>query len=128
MPEATKKVEARKPELIRVRPKLDDRRVLLHERDEAHPGGEIFISNNGKEYTVAETPAIKLLIGEDKLERVGWNSKTSAEKVEPAPPGGRRPGRPVSTVAPKPVATKPPVSPSAPFMGGERKESTGDNS
>lgn len=53
-----------------------DNKVLLFERHKDHPrpfghendeAGEIFVVNDGRVYTVAETPAIKRLIGEEKL-------------------------------------------------------------
>lgn len=64
----------------------EDGRVVLHERHPDHPKtinvktgtkghNEVFISRDGKEVEVAETPRVSQLIGEGALERVGWSSK-----------------------------------------------------
>ena len=91
--------EKEKPNIIHVRSTLSDRRVLHWERDEAHPTGEIFIVNNGKVFEVAETAAIKRLLGEEKIQRVNWNSLTGdgSQETVPAQPPGRRPGRKVDS-------------------------------
>lgn len=101
---------------IYVRSTKDDRKVLLHERDPRHPGGEIFLVNNRKVYEVFETKRVKQLIGEESLERVNWNSREAGDN-KPAPPpspSGRRPGRTVPELRPATDAeerlAKPPLA------------------
>lgn len=64
----------------------EDGKVVLHERHADHPKtinvktgkeghNEVFVSRDGKEVEVAETPRVSQLIGEGVLERVNWNSK-----------------------------------------------------
>lgn len=64
----------------------EDGRVVLHERHPDHPQtvnvktgakghNEVFVSRDGKEVRVAETPRVSNLIGLGELERVNWNSK-----------------------------------------------------
>lgn len=108
-----------------------DNRVLLYERHDDHPRpfgheaderGEVFVVNDGRVYLVAETAAVKRLLGEGLLtteltgkevyveaQRVNWNSgvrgaaptesgeKAADEKqtaVVPESGGIRKGGRP----------------------------------
>lgn len=43
--------------------------VVLWERDEEHPDGEVFISADGREHEVAETPAVNDALGKKRLVR-----------------------------------------------------------
>jgi hypothetical protein len=52
---------------INVKGAGDDHRVALWEKDEAHDGGEIFIANDGRTFSVAETKQVKRLIAEGRL-------------------------------------------------------------
>lgn len=52
---------------IQVKGAGDDRKVVLWERASAHPRGEVFVSNDGKAHTVAETAAVKRLLAEGRL-------------------------------------------------------------
>lgn len=56
--------------VITVRGAGDDHKVVLWERDPAHPKGEVFVVNDGTEYQVAETKAVKRLIGQERLVKV----------------------------------------------------------
>ena len=56
----------------------DDRRVVLWEKDAAHPDGEIFVSNDGKEYKAGETPAVKRKLASGELVKAG----TAAAKTD----------------------------------------------
>lgn len=47
----------------------DGAKMILWEKDPAHPNGEIFITDDGKSYTVGETAAIKRLLHEGRLAR-----------------------------------------------------------
>lgn len=58
---------ADKAKTITVKGKGDDRKVILWEKDAAHPRGEVMIANDGKVHEVAETAAVKRLIGEGRL-------------------------------------------------------------
>lgn len=62
---------------ISVKGSSKDRRVALWERNAAHPNGEAFVVNDGKSYQVAETAAVKRLMGEGAL------VEGSAEDVPP---------------------------------------------
>lgn len=58
---------AKKVRTINVKGNSKDNRVALWEKNEAHPNGEIFVVNDGKNYQVAETAAVKRLLGEGSL-------------------------------------------------------------
>lgn len=58
-------------------------KVVLWERHVDHPDGEALVSQDGKAHQVAETAAVKRLIGEGVLERVNWNSKADGPKNKP---------------------------------------------
>lgn len=83
-----------------------DNRVILFERDAAHPNGEVFVVNNGRSFEVAETKAIKRLIGEERLER------TDEAPVARSPRGfgGRRGGKVEVIENPVTIVTTPPPS------------------
>lgn len=75
------------PKIITVKSALPDKnRVALWERDERHPGGEIFIADD-KEHRVAETPAVLLAIKEDKLVKVSGEMAAAPPKQENKPAG-----------------------------------------
>lgn len=56
----------------------DNRKIVLWEKDDAHPDGEVVISNDGTTHTVAETAAVKRLVAEGALVKV------EGSKVAPA--------------------------------------------
>lgn len=66
---------ADKLSVITVRGAGDDKRVVLWERDEAHPDGEVVVSNDGKDHKVAETSAVKRLMAEGLLVKGGATAK-----------------------------------------------------
>lgn len=91
--------------LIRVKSKGTDGKVLLHERDAAHPGGEAFLSNDGKVREVAETAAVSRLIGEGSLVKTDEKAAPTAaelkgkkvseiESLSPHGVGGAKPSEP----------------------------------
>lgn len=74
----------------------DDNRVVLYERDPAHPANldkdgketsrphEAFVVNDGKAVKVGETAEVKRLIGEGKLEKVNGVKTALFGDKEPA--------------------------------------------
>lgn len=60
--------------LIKVKGAGKDRKVVLWEKDKDHPNGEVFVCNDGREYIVSHTAAVKRLIADGSLLRVNWNS------------------------------------------------------
>lgn len=52
---------------MKVRGAKNDNRVVLWERDAAHPEGEVFVVNDGKAVEVAETAAVKRLLRDKRL-------------------------------------------------------------
>lgn len=72
---------------IEVRGAGDDRRVVLWEKSPAHPRGEAFVANNGKAVTVAETAAIKRLLGEGRLTQVS-TQETKTQGTQQTPVDG----------------------------------------
>ena|SRR5687768_12472519 len=52
---------------INVKGAGDDNRVALWEKNEAHDGGEVFIANDGRTFSVAETKTVKRLVAEGRL-------------------------------------------------------------
>lgn len=63
----------------------DDRKVVIWESDEAHPDGEIFVSNDGIERKVAETAAVKRKLANGELVKATDKSapKPAADAVKP---------------------------------------------
>jgi hypothetical protein len=65
-----------------------DSKVAFWEKNELHPEGEVFITNNGQAVEVAETPAVKRAIAEGRIttEINNWNTKkkTTATTLRPA--------------------------------------------
>jgi hypothetical protein len=97
--------------------KTDKGKVILWERHPDHPNGEIVVVNDGRSYEVAETKAIKELIGQEVLlrssARVNWNSKTeggigtqggnhgsTGARLEDETPAKNKGGRPKGNGAP----------------------------
>jgi hypothetical protein len=71
--------------LIKVKSNLEDKsKVALWERHKDHPNGEIFIADD-KEHQVAETPAVKLALKEEKLVKVGGEFAAAPVKKEDKP-------------------------------------------
>ncbi len=68
-------------ELIRVMPAKQDDRVALWEVHPGHPGGEIFITGNGKSYQVALTPMVRSRLNDGKLIRM--QSDDAVDEVAP---------------------------------------------
>src|SRR5690349_1861800 len=68
--------------LIRVKSKGTDGKVLLHEPDKRHPGGEAFLSNDGKVREVAETAAVQRLIGEGVLVKTDEKAAPTAAELK----------------------------------------------
>lgn len=52
---------------IQVRGAGKDRKIVLWEKDPAHPNGEVVVSNDGKAHEVGETAQVKRLIGDGRL-------------------------------------------------------------
>lgn len=52
---------------VKVKGTGKDNKVVLWERNEAHPKGQIFVANNGRVVEVAETPQVRQLIAEGRL-------------------------------------------------------------
>ena len=74
-----------KPKTIRVRigeSRKGDRRVILNDQDERHPGGHVLIRGDDerKTITVGDTPRVRELVEQGLLEVVG----ESAEKGDAA--------------------------------------------
>ena len=44
-----------------------DNRVALHERDDAHPGGEVFVKGDGQPVEVGDTPEVHARIARGLL-------------------------------------------------------------
>lgn len=65
---------------IRVKSKGTDGKVLLFERDKRHPGGEAFLSSDGKVREVAETAAVSRLVGEGVLVRIDESASPTAKE------------------------------------------------
>jgi hypothetical protein len=59
--------------LITVKGATEDKKVVLWERNAAHPGGEVFISNDGRTHQVARTPAVARRLEGKRLVEVGGN-------------------------------------------------------
>lgn len=55
---------------IRVKGNKADGSVVLWERDDAHPGGEVFIAGQNGPFTVAETPEVLRKIAAQELVKV----------------------------------------------------------
>lgn len=70
------KVAAKKgdKDLIRVKAKERNGRVVAWEKDERHPGGQAWVCGDGKECDVYPTSLILRLVKEGSLQRVNWNS------------------------------------------------------
>jgi hypothetical protein len=70
-------------------------KVILWERHEEHPDGEVMVVNDGHSYLVAETKDIKRLMGEGALvagtERVNWNSSVEENRNRGGRPRKLRP-------------------------------------
>lgn len=60
-----------------------DNRVVLWERDKAHPNGEVFVTNDGKAVEVAETARVKRLLQEGVLVKV-TKAKADVPPLRPA--------------------------------------------
>lgn len=67
---------------ITVKGSGDDRKVVLWEKNESHPNGEAFIPNDGKSYTVAETPFVRRLLADGSLVTGDEPVKTEAKAKE----------------------------------------------
>ena len=86
--------------------KLRDGEVAIWEKDDAHPDGEVYVTNRpGRAYRVGLTPAVQRALGEGRLEQVeddandapkrGASRRTfPARKEEPAadPPADQMSG------------------------------------
>lgn len=66
----------------------NDRRVVLWERNSAHPEGEAFVSSDGRTYTVGETPLVKRLVGEGRLVQVQGTQATKTQGTQVTPVSG----------------------------------------
>ena len=76
---------ADKPSIITVKGAGDDNKVVLWEKDDAHPDGEIFVSNDGKERRVAETAAVQRKIAEGLLVKVGSTATRTTDSTATKP-------------------------------------------
>lgn len=63
-----------------------DRKVVLWERDAAHPDGEVMIANDGASHEVGETAQVKRLIGEGALVKVTAAKAEPVVKTPASPP------------------------------------------
>lgn len=54
-------------DVLFVRVTTTDRRVVLHERHPAHPGGEVWLAGDGKSYLVGDTTAVRERIADGRL-------------------------------------------------------------
>lgn len=73
---------ADKPSIITVKGAGDDGKVVLWERNDAHPEGEIFVSNDGKDRKVAETAGVQRKIAAGEMVKVGTVTKTADAKTD----------------------------------------------
>lgn len=64
----------------------NDNRVILWERHEAHPDGEIFLSNDGKARQVAETAAVQRKLADGALVKAGTQPAAAPSQPAPTPP------------------------------------------
>jgi hypothetical protein len=78
---------------VTVKAKAKDNKVVLWERHPDHPDeGECFIVADGKSYTVAETAAVRRLVGEGILTQGnGEGNQRSATPAQPNSQGLREP-------------------------------------
>lgn len=60
---------------ITVKATGDDGKVVLWERDDAHPGGECYVVADGREYAVGRTSEVARHLREGDLEEVGKGGK-----------------------------------------------------
>lgn len=61
-------------------------KMILWEVDDAHPNGEISIADDGKEYEVAPTKAIKLRLADGRLLPVDKSAKVEAKAASKETP------------------------------------------
>ncbi len=55
--------------------KLREGEVAIWEKDDAHPNGEVYVTNRpGRSYRVGVTPAVQRALGEGRLEQVDDDS------------------------------------------------------
>lgn len=64
---------------VKAGPTVPEGEVVLWERDEEHPDGEVFISADGREHEVAETPAVNTALATKRLVRAESRDATRAE-------------------------------------------------
>lgn len=79
--------KANQARIVTVRGTGSDDKVVLWERNAAHPEGEVFLSNDGKARQAALTPAVQARLREGRLEEVGGDeAKEPAKTRESNPP------------------------------------------
>lgn len=82
---------------IHVRAAGSDNKVVLWEKDDAHPNGEVVVANDGKMHKVGETAAVKRLMAAGTL--VNTQTTPTSQQTPPTQTQGG---------APKPPLTPPP--------------------
>lgn len=74
-------------ETLTVRAPQITRKVVLWERHPTHPNGEIFVVADGKEYEVAKTARVKVLLSQGQLvEAAGEQPAAKKNESKPATP------------------------------------------
>lgn len=82
--------KAKETPIVTVRGTGSDNKVVLWERNKAHPNGEVFLSNDGKARQVALTPAIKTRLREGRLEEADAETETAtSEASQPSTGNGQ---------------------------------------